>query len=88
MDSRNRNHLCAVFFIEVFKVRQVLEVVCVNFAAVNNVVRLNVIGKFLNVKRYILFLKDFLSDRKYFCMGCGRSRNRDFSAGKLSVIYR
>ena len=65
MDSRNRYHLCAVFFIEVFKVRQVLEVVCVNFAAVNNVVRLNVIGKFLNVKRYILFLKDFLCNRKY-----------------------
>ena len=54
MDSRNRYHLCAVFLIEVFKVRQVLEVVCVNFAAVNNIVRLNIIGKFLNVKRYIL----------------------------------
>ena len=88
MDSRNRNHLCAVLFIEVFKVRQVLEVVSVNFAAVNNVIRLNVIGKFLNVKRYILFLKNFLSNRKYFCMGCGRSRNRDFRTGKFIVIYR
>ena len=88
MDSRNRYNLCAVFLIEVFKVRQGLEIVCVDLAAVNNIVRLNIIGKFLNVKRYILFLKNFLGNRKYFCMGCGRSRNRDFRTGKLSVIYR
>ena len=88
MDSRNRYHLCAVFLIEVFKVRQVLEIVCVDLAAVNNIVRLNVIGKFLNVKRYILFLKNLLCNRKYFGVGCGRSRNRNFSAGKLTVIHR
>ena len=66
MDSRNRYHLCAVFLIEVFKVRQVLEIVCVDLAAVNNIVRLNIIGKFLNVKRYILFLKNLFCNRKYF----------------------
>ena len=84
----NRYDLCSVLRIKVLKIGKVLEIVGVYFSAVNNIVRLNIIGKFLNVKRYILFLKNLLCNRKYFGVGCGRSRNRNFSAGKLSLIHR
>ena len=53
VNSRNLNNVGAVLGVEVVKIRSVLEVVCVDFAAVYNLVGLNVIGKFLNIKRYV-----------------------------------
>ena len=43
MDCRYGNKLCAVFGVEVLEIREMLEVVCVELAAVYNVVRLNVV---------------------------------------------
>ena len=52
-----------IFLVEVLKVGQVLEVVCVYLAAFNHVIRLNIIGKFLNVKVYVFLGKNFLCNR-------------------------
>ena len=86
VNSRNLNNVGAVLGVEVVKIRSVLEVVCVDFAAVYNLVGLNVIGKFLNIKRYVFSSKNFLCYRKYFRVGCGRSRNGYCFACKRVVI--
>ena len=43
MNFKHRNKLCVVFCIEIFKVRNMLEVVCINLAVVNHHVRLYII---------------------------------------------
>ena len=43
------NNICTVLRIEVFKVRQVLEVVRIDVAAVYNIVWLNIISEFNNL---------------------------------------
>ena len=45
MNRRYGNKLCTVFGVEVLEIREMLEVVCVELAAVYNVVRLNVVGE-------------------------------------------
>ena len=52
-----------ILLVEILKVGQVLEVVGVYLAALNHVVGLNVIGKFLNVKLNILFGENSLCNR-------------------------
>ena len=47
MDCADRYNMCAVFFVKVLQIGQMLEVVGVNLAALYNVVRLYIIGKFL-----------------------------------------
>ena len=71
MDCADRNNVCAVFLVEILKVRKMLEVVCVNLAAVNNLVRLNIVREFLDVKSNVLFGKDFLDYGKNFGVRCG-----------------
>ena len=71
MDSADRNNVCAVFLVEILKVRKMLEVVCINLAAVNNLVRLNIVREFLDVKSNVLFGKDFLDYGKNFGVRCG-----------------
>ena len=78
MDCRYGNKLCTVFGVEVLEIREMLEVVCVELAAVYNVVRLNVVGIFLDVKRNILLLEYILYNRQNFGVRCRRSRYSDF----------
>lgn len=88
MDNCDRDNVCTVFLVEVIKVRSVLEVVCVNLTVFNNVVRLNVIRKFFDVKRNALCGKDFLCYVKDFLMRSGGGRNSDRCALERIVIYR
>ena len=73
MDSRNRNNVCSVLLVEIVKIGLVLEIVGVKLAAVNNVVRLNIIVKFLNFQLNILFGKNFLYNSEYLSMRSRRS---------------
>ena len=84
----NRNDVRAVVFVEIIKVGGVLEVVCVAFAAFDNVVRDNVIGKGFDFKRDVLFGKNFLCFFKNFRVGSGRSGDCDFRSGKGSLVNR
>ena len=63
MNCRNRGYVGIVFLVKILKVGQVLEVVGVYFTALNHIIGLNVIGKFLNVKLYIFLGKNFLCNR-------------------------
>ena len=78
MDCRYGNKLCTVFGVEVLEIREMLEVIGVELAAVYNVVRLNVVGIFLDVKRNILILENILYNCQNFGVRCGRSRDSDF----------
>ena len=71
MNSGNGNDVCAVFLVEVVKIGCVLEVVCVTFAAFNDVVRNDVIRENLYVKRDVLLGKNLLYFFKNFCMRSG-----------------
>ena len=64
-----------------------LEIVCENVAAVNNLVGLNVIGEFNNLKGYVFLCKDIFRYFKDFCMRSRRSRNGNAFAFKGIVIY-
>ena len=50
MDRADGNDIGAVFGVEVIEVRNMLEVVGIDFAAVNNVVGLYIIGEFFDVE--------------------------------------
>ena len=77
----------SVFCVEIVKIRNVLEIVCENVAAVNNLVGLNVIGEFNNLKGYVFLCKDIFRYFKDFCMRSRRSRNGNAFAFKGIVIY-
>ena len=61
MDGKNGNKVGAVLCVEVIEVRNVLEVVSIDFSAFYYVVRLHIVGEFLDCKSDVLFCKDFLS---------------------------
>ena len=64
MDSCCGHDISSLFSIEIVKIREMLEVVCIYLAAVNNIVRLYIVGENLNVKCDVLCCKDILCDRK------------------------
>ena len=67
--------MSAVLSIEVVKVRNVLEVVGVDLAAVNHVVGLDIVGEFENLKSDAFFGKDLLGNCKDLSVRCGGSGN-------------
>ena len=87
MNCADGNNVGSVFCVEIVKIRNVLEIVCENVAAVNNLVGLNVIGEFNNLKGYVFLCKDVFRYFKDFCMRSGRSRNGNAFAFKSIVIY-
>ena len=72
MDTAGINKVSTVLCIEVVKVRNVLEVVCVDLAALNYEVGLYIIFKFGNLKGPTLGSKDLCCLSKDLCMRCGR----------------
>lgn len=75
MDCADRNKVSALFFIEVVKVRSVLEVVCVYGAVLNNGVGNYIVVVGLNIESYAFFGENLLCNFKNFGVRCGRSRN-------------
>ena len=67
--------MSAVLSIEVVKVRNVLEVVGVDLAAVNHVVGLDIVGEFEDLKSDAFFGKDLLGNCKDLSVRCGGSGN-------------
>ena len=88
MDSRNRNNVCSVLLVEIVKIGLVLEIVGVKLAAVNNIVRLNIIVKFLDFQLNILFGKNFLCNGKYLSVRSRRSGDGYRLTLELIVINR
>ena len=64
----------AGFRIEILKVGEVLEVVCVNRAVVNDVVRHDVVVIFLNIQRDVACREDFLRNGKNLGVRRGGTR--------------
>ena len=65
-----------------------LEVVCVELAAVNNVVGLNVVGVLLDFESDILLCEDILDNAEDFSVRCGRCRYGDFLALQRLIVNR
>ena len=86
MDSCNRYDVCSVLCVEIVKVRNVLEVVCIDFAAFYYIVRLYVVGVLFNCKGDVFFCKDFLGYCQNFSVWCRGSCNCNFSSLKCSVV--
>ncbi len=80
--------MSAVFCIEIVQIRRMLEIVCIYLAAFNDVVGLNIISKFLDIKSNVLFSQNSLYDGQNLRMRCGRGGNRNGFSGKRSIINR
>ena len=87
MDNSNGNYVCAVLLVEVIKVRSMLEVVCVDFTGLNNIVRLNEIRELYNVKSDALCGKNLFGNLKNFLVWCGGGCDGNFCALESVVIY-
>ena len=57
-----RNDMCAVLFVEVIQIRNVLEVVCINFSGIYDCVRNNIVIVFLDIQSDALFCQDVFCD--------------------------
>ena len=86
MDSADGNNMSAVFCVEVVKVRSVLEVVCENIAAVNNLIGLYIVGKLNDFEGDVFLGKDVLRYLEDFCVRSGRSRNGNCLSFKSLVV--
>ena len=86
MNGGNRNDVSSVFLIEIFEIRGVLEIVSVDLSAFNDIVGLNIVGKFLNFKGNIFFCKNILSNCQDLCVGSGRRRNGNGLSRKSGII--
>lgn len=75
MDCADRHKVSALFFVEVVKVRSVLEVVCVYGAVLNNGVGNYIVVVGLNIESYAFFGENLLCNFENFGVRCGRSRN-------------
>ena len=67
--------MSALFFVEVVKVRSVLEVVCVYGAVLNNGIGNYIVVVGLNIESYAFFGENLLCNFENFSVRCGRSRN-------------
>lgn len=86
MDSSDGNDVSVVFRVEVVQIGGVLEVVRVDFAALNYIVGLNVIGELLDVEGYVLLGEDILCNGENFSVRSGRCGDGNGLAGKRVVI--
>ncbi len=86
MDHRRDDNMRAVLRIEVLQIRNVLEIVCVHFTALHNIVRLNIIGKLLDIQRDIFFCKDLLRNLQNLCMRCRGCGDCDRRARQRLII--
>ena len=77
MDHGNGNQLGAVVCVEGIEVGNVLEVVCIQFAVVNNQIGLHIVGILLDVQRPAVLGQNFCCDLQDLSMGRGRSSNGD-----------
>ena len=72
MNACDRYKRSALLFVKIVEIRNMLEVVCVNIAAINYKVRLNIIFKFGYFKCPALLGKNFCCLSQNLCMGSGR----------------
>lgn len=86
MNCADRHKVSALFFVEVVKVRGVLEVVCVYGAVLNNGVGNYIVIVGLNIESYAFFGENLLSDFENFRVRCGRSRNGYSCVFKCVVV--
>ena len=86
VDRSSGDNLGAVLGVEVVQVGLMLEVVGVNFAAVNNQVGLDVVVEFLHFEGDVLGSQDVLGNGQDLGMGGGRSSHGDGGAGQSGVI--
>ena len=86
MDCADGNNMSSVFGIKIIKVRSMLEVVCKNIAAVNNLVGLDIVGKFDDLKGDFFLGKNLFCYLKDFRMRSGGCRNGDCGSFKGVII--
>ena len=86
VDRSSGDNLGAVLGVEVVQVGLMLEVVGVNFAAVNNQVGLDVVVELLDHEGDVLSSQDVLGDGQDLSMGRGGSSHGDGGAGQSGVI--
>ena len=77
MDARNGYQRCTVLGVEVVQIRNVLEVVRVKFAVIDDEVGLYIVGELGNLKGDILLSEDVFDDRKDLGVRRGRCGDRD-----------
>ena len=71
------NDVSTVLGVEIIKIGGVLEIVCVNLAAVNNLVGDDVVGVLFDIESDVLLCKNILCYLEYLGVGSGGRRNRD-----------
>ncbi len=86
MDDQNGDEVRTVLGVEVLQIRNVLEVVRVNLAALHDVVRLDVVGELLDVERDVLLGQDLLGDGEDLGVRGGRCGDGDGRAGEGVVV--
>ena len=88
MDARDGYQRGTVLGIEIVQIRNVLEVVRVKFAVIDDEVGLYIVGELGDLKGDVLLGEDVLNDSEDLSVRCGRSRNRDGLALQRVVIER
>lgn len=86
VDDQNGDEVRAVLGVEVIQIRNVLEVVGVNLAALHDVVRLDVVGELLDVEGDVLRGQDLLGDGEDLGVRGGRCGDGDGRAGEGVVV--
>ena len=66
VDCRRGYDVGLVLCVKVIEIRLVLEVVSINLAAVNNIVRLNIVGELFDVKRNVFLCENLFCNFKDF----------------------
>ena len=86
MDIGRVHKVGALLFVEVVKIREVLEVVGVHFAAVDHLVRLDIVGEFHDLERDTEVGKDRFGNFQNLCVRRGRRGHGDLGALERVVI--
>ena len=70
MDAAGIYKVCTFFFIELFQIWDVLEIVCIKFAALYNLVWSYIVIKYCNFQVISFFFKKWFCFFKDLCMRC------------------